>query len=39
MTACEIKSSDIIAHVRSRRQPGAGPYTYFLGGVTYYLGD
>ena len=27
MTACEIKSSDIIAHVRSRRQNGAGPST------------
>ncbi len=27
MTACEIKSSDIIAHVRSRRQSGAGPST------------
>ena len=27
MTACEIKSSDIIAHVRSRRQAGAGPST------------
>ncbi|MCH8250769.1 MAG: tyrosine-type recombinase/integrase [Proteobacteria bacterium] len=27
MTACEIKSSDIIAHVRSRRQGGAGPST------------
>jgi hypothetical protein len=27
MTACKIKSSDIIAHVRSRRQSGAGPST------------
>lgn len=27
MTACELKSSDIIAHVRSRRQSGAGPST------------
>ena len=27
MTACEIKSFDIIAHVRSRRQGGAGPST------------
>ena len=27
MTACEIRSSDIIAHVRSRRQSGAGPST------------
>jgi len=27
MTACEIKSSDIIAHVRSRRHAGAGPST------------
>jgi integrase len=27
MPACEIKSSDIIAHVRSRRQGGAGPST------------
>ncbi len=27
MTACEIKSSDIITHVRSRRQSGAGPST------------
>ena len=27
MTACEIKSSDIIAHVRSRRRSGAGPST------------
>ncbi len=27
MTACEIKSSDIIAHIRSRRQAGAGPST------------
>ena len=27
MTTCEIKSSDIIAHVRSRRQSGAGPST------------
>ncbi len=25
MTACEIKSSDIITHVRSRRQPGSSP--------------
>jgi integrase len=27
MTTCEIKSSDIIAHVRARRQSGAGPST------------
>ena len=27
MTACEIRSSDIITHVRSRRQRGAGPST------------
>ena len=27
MTACEIKSSDILNHVRSRRQTGAGPST------------
>jgi len=27
MTACEIKSSDIIAHVRARRRSGAGPST------------
>ncbi len=27
MTACEIKSSDITTHVRSRRRSGAGPST------------